>query len=89
MAPKTFRSGIKKFTLASNTGAFLMQMVLIPSDTAAGGTGLPLAKSGTNIVKANLNLSFQVDLDENERMTAGRFIYIGRTNAATRSWKLR
>jgi hypothetical protein len=89
MAAKTFKSGIKKFTLDLNSGTFMIQALRIQSDASAGGSGLPLAKSGTNVTKADLNLSFQFDLDPNVTLDAGRFIYIGRPNANAKSWKLR
>lgn len=82
-------SGLKKMTFNSVTGAFSLQMVNVPQDDATGGTGLPLAKSGTDIVKVDMNLSFQIDLADTTKLSAGRYMYIGRTTAAAKSWKLR
>ena len=82
-------SGVKKFTINTATGVFAVQLVNISQDSTIGGTGLPLAKSGTDIIKVDMNLSFLFDLSDGTKLSAGRFAYIGRLNAAAKSWKLR
>ena len=82
-------SGVKKFSLNTATGVFTMQLLNVTQNDALGGTGLPLAKSGTDIVKVDMNLSFLFNLSDGTTLSAGRFLYLGRKNAATKSWKLR
>ncbi|MCY3019766.1 MAG: PKD domain-containing protein, partial [Planctomycetota bacterium] len=81
-------SGLKKFSLDFNSGVFNLQLLKVPAE-GVGGTGMPLAKSGTDITKVDLNLSFQFDLADGTKFSAGRYIYIGRKNAATKNWTLR
>ena len=81
-------SGLKKFSLDLNSGKFNLQLLKVPAEVS-GGSGLPVAKSGTNIVNADLNLSFQFELAENEKFSAGRYILIARKNAAAKNWKPR
>jgi PKD repeat protein len=78
--------GLKKFNLDLNSGEFNLQMLKVPAE-GAGGDGLPLARSGGNVVKVDLNLSFQFDLD-GEKFSAGRFIHIQRKDANARNWKM-
>ena len=80
-------SGLKKFNLDLNSGTFNLQMLKVPADVA-GGSGMPLAKSGQNITKVDLNLSFQFD-QEDGKFSAGRYIFIERKDAAAKTWKLR
>ncbi len=82
-------SGVKKFTFNIVTGVFAIQLMNISQDANVGGTGLPLAKSGTDIVKVDMNVSFLFDLSDGTKLSAGRYAYIGRANAAAKSWKLR
>ena len=84
-------SGVKKFTFNTVTGVFQLQLLnILQSNTILpSGTGLPLAKSGTDIVKVNMNLSFLFDLSDGTQLSAGRFVNIGRTTSAAKSWKLR
>ena len=82
-------TGISKFTFNIVTGVFTISFLNISPDDTMGGTGLPLAKSGTDIVKVDMNLSFVFDLSDSTKLSAGRFMYIGRTTAAAKSWKLR
>src|SRR5579862_3370404 len=83
-------SGVKKFTLNFVSGAFLLQMLNIPQNNTVtpSGTGLPLAKSGTDVTKVNLNLSFLLDMSDGTQLSAGRFVNIGRTTSAVKTWKL-
>lgn len=83
------KNGIKKFSIDLNSGIYMLQMVRIPADIASGGTGLPLAKSGTNQTDIDLNLSFQFDLKDNPQLSAGRYIFTSRKNAAAKNWILR
>lgn len=81
-------SGLKKFSLDFNSGQFNLQMLKVPAE-GQGGSGMPLAKSGTDVVKVDLNLSFQFDLADGTRFSAGRYIYCARKDAAAKAWKLR
>ena len=47
------------------------------------------AKSGQNITKVDLNLSFQFDLQDSQKLSAGRYIFIKRKDAAAKNWVLR
>ncbi|HEY3324630.1 MAG TPA: PKD domain-containing protein [Planctomycetota bacterium] len=80
--------GLKRFMLDQNSGNFSIYMLKVPADVA-GGSGMPLAKSGENIVKVDLNLSLQFDLADNEKFAAGRYMFIERKDAASKTWKLR
>lgn len=80
-------SGLKKFNLDLNSGTFNLQMLKVPADIV-GGSGMPLARSGGNITKVDLNLSFQFD-QEDGKFSAGRYIFIERRDAASKNWKLR
>jgi hypothetical protein len=81
-------TGLKKFSLDFSSGVFNLQMVKVPAE-GAGATNMPLAKSGTNITKVDLALSFLFDLDGGERLNAGRYVYIARKDANAKRWKPR
>jgi len=82
---KTF--GLKKFIMDITSGKFTMQLLKVPAE-GEGNSGLPLAKSGDNVTQVDLNLSFIFDL-QSGKLSAGRFIYIARKDAASKNWKLR
>ena len=81
-------SGLKKFSVNPASGQFNLQMVKVPAE-GVGGSGMPVANSGTDVVKVDLNLSFQFDLADGSRFSSGRYIYCARKNAASKGWKLR
>ena len=79
-------SGLKKFLINPNKGNFTLQLVGVPSP-GVNGSGLPLS-SVDNTVNVDLNLSFQFDLTD-QRLNAGRYIFISRKSATAKSWTLR
>lgn len=81
-------AGLKKFMMDLNSGIFSIEFTQVPAELA-GGSGLPVAKSGQNITKVDLNLSFQFDLQDSQKLSAGRYIFIKRKDAAAKNWVLR
>jgi hypothetical protein len=86
-AAKKAASGLTQFNINSK-GIFSLKAVKVRAE-GDESSGLPLAKSGNNIVKVDLNFSVQFDLAEDQRLSAGRFIFIERKNADAKAWKLR
>jgi hypothetical protein len=79
--------GLKKFVMDLNSGKFNMQLLKVPAE-GDGSSGLPLANSGDNITLVDLNLSFVFDLEDG-KLSAGRYVFIGRKDASGKVWKLR
>jgi hypothetical protein len=83
-AVKKTAAGLSKFSLSSK-GALKMQVINVP----AADSGMPVANSGDNIIKVDLNLSIQADMSDGTRLSAGYFVPIERKKASAKSWKLR
>jgi hypothetical protein len=77
--------GLRKMSVDINSGIFNLQLVKTPAE-GDNGSGVPLAKSGSNIIAADLNLSLVFDLDGGQQLSAGRYIHIKRKNAKAKGW---
>jgi hypothetical protein len=83
-AGKKITSGLSSLSIAGK-GKLTAKFVGI--DAAA--SGMPLANSGDNILKVDLNFSLQFALSGGGQLNAGRFVPTERADAAAKSWILR
>jgi len=81
---KKITSGMSQFTVG-NKGKLAMKFVQID----ALASGVPVANSGDNILNINLNLSVTIPLVNGGQLTAGKFLPVERTDAASKIWGLR
>ncbi|MEI6231731.1 MAG: hypothetical protein WCT04_01660 [Planctomycetota bacterium] len=85
-APKRVKSGITSFQYNQKTGGFVFYLKGIP---ATGETPSGMAISTSQVTRADMAVSVDLDLDGNTKVKAGSFLRLFRKDNSKLRWSLR
>ena len=84
--PKNVKSGITQFSFNQKTGLFFLGLKALP---AQGEDASGMALSNNLVTRADMAVSFDLDLDGGTTIQAGDFLRLARKDVTKKKWSLR